>query len=255
MNLASSVLVIDQNGQQGGYSVQTPSGALRVICTDQVGLSRSRNMALEYATARVCAIADDDMRYEDGYADTILSAHAEYPEADVIAFQVERRNTSSPKSFRGRVHRETYLSCMKISSVEITFKRERVRSSGVKFNELMGAGAEFCAGEESIFLYDLLKAGLRILYIPVKIGSVDSSQSSWFTGFDESYFRALGASYYNMTRRLWPILAVQFLLRKRSLYRGHISTLRALGYMVAGAHAYRIAAAGSQLEGVSGGGS
>ncbi len=41
---------------------------------------------------------------------------------------------------------------MKTSSVGIAFKRGIVKSKGIKFNEIFGAGVEHFAGGENVFI-------------------------------------------------------------------------------------------------------
>lgn len=243
IGIASPVVVINQNGECGEYETAVVGNRVKVICSNRTGLSRSRNLAMEHASSDVCVIADDDLRYEPSYVETILAAYHEYPSADIIAFRVDRVGTGRPKVFRDAPKWETYLSCLKVSSVEITFRRRSVLQAGITFNERLGAGAEFYVGEENVFLWDALRSGLEILYLPRVIASADCSSSSWFRGYVDSYFVSRGAAYYNMSALVWPLLCLQFAIRKHSLYRADTSVWGAVSAMVRGVLAYKRTAA------------
>jgi len=57
-------------------------------------------MALAYATADIAAIADDDVRYLDGCAKTIVDTHKAHPCDAIITFQVnDDKNIPPRKNF------------------------------------------------------------------------------------------------------------------------------------------------------------
>lgn len=238
MNIATNAVVVNQNGTNSTQMLRIGDNELKFVCSNEKGLSRSRNLALKHSTSEICVLADDDVVYVSDYADIILQAYDKYKDADIIAFQVERIGSNRIKKFRNHLSWDRYASSLKISSVEITFKRDRIIENGIKFNELMGAGAEFYLGEENIFLYDSLKKGLRVLYLPLKIACVDCSESSWFEGYTKKYFNSIGAAYYNMTKNFYYILSFQYALRKYKFYKDEMSMFAAYREMVRGARKY-----------------
>ncbi len=46
-------------------------------------------MAIDNAEETICVLADDDLEYLPNYRDIILKHFKLYPDADIIAFQVE----------------------------------------------------------------------------------------------------------------------------------------------------------------------
>lgn len=241
MNLKTDVVVVNQNKQrEGSEKYQSPNQFTHWIDSLERGLSNSRNLALQHATADICLIADDDMIYHNDYENTVKEAYEKYPEADIIAFQVSRvGHPDRKKNYREKMNWENYITSMKISSVEITFKRKSVVEKGLKFNPNIGAGTEFYNGEENAFLYDALRKNCKILYIPVEIAEVDMSESSWFEGYTKSYFETVGAKFYNMTNRYYKILILQFALRKYKLYKNDVSMINAYKFMNKGVHKYK----------------
>ncbi len=102
------------------------------------------------------------------------------------------------------------------------------------FHEKFGAGAKYSMGEENIFLYDALKKGLHIHYVPVQIASLRETESTWFTGYTDKYFRDRGANYCAMGKCLSIFLILQFALRKRKLYKGENTFFHSLVMMLKG---------------------
>lgn len=199
------------------------------------GLSRSRNRALDAASADICMIADDDMYYEDDYEDTIRKVYDRYLDADIIAFHVASEDIRQQKPIRkeGRLNR---ITSMKVASWQITFRRESIVKSGVRFDEDFGAGTETYMGEENILLYDCIRGGLKVYYVPEKIATLrDDEASTWFEGFNAKYFYTIGKVYRRMAAALWPILITQFAVRKYKLYSGNLSFAGAMKQMLAGA--------------------
>ena len=241
VNLSCPALVVNQNTtREGVVDTEYQQLPVKLINSLDRGLSRSRNLAIAHSQADICLLADDDISYHPGYDETILHAYQDYPQADVIAFQVARVNAPDrAKQFRTRKSWEGYLTSMKISSVEISFRRESIIDSGITFNTDFGAGASFSHGEENIFLYDCLDKGLKILYLPIEIGQVDASQSTWFQGYNDHYFHTLGAKFYNMSQVSYPLLILQFALRKYGQYKGVYSLKQAMSLMFSGAREYK----------------
>lgn len=234
MKVQTDAVVINQCQKEEEERFEYLGRQIKWLSYNERGLSRSRNRALAAATGDICLIADDDVIYDEGYEEKILKAYEDYPEADVIAFQMIRTGKERQKIFRKKVSKENWISCMKISSVEMTFKRQSIKEKGIEFNPLFGAGAYFNNGEENIFLYDCLRKKLKILYIPVVIGSVCCDESSWFEGYNPHYFESMGAGYYGMSQKWGWALCMQHLLRHYKLYKNSMSFIKIAYYMKQG---------------------
>lgn len=195
------------------------------------GLSRSRNRALDASSAYICVIADDDMYYEEGYEKVIKAAYTELPDADIIAFRIDNSDGTSRQLKSGRVD---LLHSMKVCSVQITFRLNRIKEFGLSFDENFGTGTKNYMGEENIFLADCLRAGLKIYSCPVKIAELSDSDSTWFKGYDTDYFKVKGKVFYRISSTLSLLFALQFAIRKYGLYRDTVTFFGALGSMLDG---------------------
>ena len=64
---------------------------------------------------------------------------------------------------------------------------------GIRFSEDFGGGCLYGAGEDSLFLLDCLRSGLRVCGSAVVLGRCAKDASSWFEGYNEKYYYDKGA--------------------------------------------------------------
>jgi len=194
-NISSNALLINQcalNKHEEYYNKE--NHLIRIRSTTERGLSKSRNLALHLAQGDVCILCDDDEVLDDDYASKILSAFELNPKADIICFAIKG---TKKKFFKNR-KTIGFLSALKISSWQIAFRREKIVSNKIFFDETVGSGVSRAGGEENIFLYSCLKHNLRIIYLPVYIGTMHAGPSQWFKGFNEQYFFERGVATRKM---------------------------------------------------------
>lgn len=201
------------------------------------GLSKSRNIALDNATADICLLVDDDEELSPGYSSTIENAFHRHPNAGIISFQAEGVE-STFKVYSRKECRIGYLRSMRLASVEITLNSNLIKHHGICFNERIGAGTKYLMGEENALLFDIISKRIPVYYVPELICRIHIGNSSWFSGYNEEYFHARGAAFTAMSRRYSKILILQFALRKYSLYKSSISIMKALRLMLEGHNEY-----------------
>lgn len=239
MNLHDNYVIINQITKPSINIPQDISDLTKkFISYKGKGLSKSRNKAIENSFADICALADDDMYYEKDYEEKIIEAYQKYKKADIIAFIVEYEDKSKEKKVQkeGKIG---FLRSMKISSVQITFKRLSICNKDISFNENFGAGEKYYFGEENIFLADCLRKGLKIYYVPVKIATLRISESTWFKGHTEENYNISGAVFYEMSKLLYPLLIMQFVIRKKWMYGKYLKPMQVMKYMFEGVKKYK----------------
>ena len=145
------------------------------------GLSKARNFGLRYANGSYCCLLDDDAIYAsdylkiakdfiDNYDDTILSG---------VIFDIEDHET--PFINYHNYRNKKILSALDITkycpSAALIFPTKIIESCG-NFNERLGVGNAFAAGEETDFLllaydvgYKILFTNELIVYHPIKTSS------------------------------------------------------------------------------------
>jgi glycosyltransferase involved in cell wall biosynthesis len=235
-NINSDVTIINQTDFEDDIILnksiaQTVPFKIRMISTQERGLSRSRNMALRSSTADICLVADNDEVFVDSYKEIIKDAYKRNPKADVIAFALTRKNRTYPQ----KASRLGYISVLKISSLQISFRRKRIVDKGIQFDETMGSGTGNGGGEENKFLYDCLKKGLKIYYQPIIIAHVGQSDSQWFHGYTKKYFIDKGWAHKKIKGSLLGLItAIRFALVKHSLYKSEAKMFDALKWVIKG---------------------
>jgi glycosyltransferase involved in cell wall biosynthesis len=139
-----------------------------VIHSNEKGLAKSRNLAIENAKETICLFADDDVKYLPNLDNKIIDAFKKYPEADIITFQLVDEFGRFFKPYEDiLVHDKKTIRT--VNSVVIAFRKENILKSSVRFNEVFGLGGEFETADEYIFLRDALKANLKVCFEPLVI--------------------------------------------------------------------------------------
>lgn len=229
--IKTDVLVVDQCDEENVLSRKIENATVRVFLTKDRGLTKSRNFALEHSDGDICLLCDDDEKFKKGYDRKIIRAYERIKDADVIIFDMGNRPSSFPK----RVKRLGYIDLMKVSSWQISFRRESLLKHGIRFDEDMGAGTPNGAEEEFKFLTDCRKAGLKIYYVPAVIADVAQESSTWFKGFDRKFFVNRGnTTRYIMGLPLSLAYAGYYCFAKRKIIGQDISPVKAFVYTLQG---------------------
>lgn len=227
MNIKTDYLIINQcceNSKEG-----------RLINSNERGLSNSRNTAVENASGDICVLADDDEVFADDYDKIIVKAYRSFPDADIICFKFIREH--SPKSYGDKPKKLGYRDILKVSSCEVTFRREALVKNKIRFDTLFGAGAKYPSGEENLLLRDCLKKGMNIYFVPEIICKIeDYRQSTWFEGYNEDFFKSKGALMRAFSPRFSKILNILFAIKKHKA--GKISFCKALKFLIKGSSEY-----------------
>ncbi len=194
----SDLLIINQCDQDGYDEIEVNGHTWRMISTTERGLAKSRNMAIINANGEICIFADDDQQFEKDYQSKIVQSFSKL-DADIIVFNVKRK---------GSTRQEKYYSFQKIkrlprgrgfSSCAMSFKLNKIREKKLSFNESFGSGTKWGAGEDTLFIRDLHKNGIKAYGHPEVISEIVYGESQWFSGFDEKYYYNSGAfwqAYY-----------------------------------------------------------
>lgn len=230
-NISSDALMINQCEEEKYFEVEKEFGKFRILSTTERGLSNSRNMALKNAVGTYCLLCDDDEFLYEGYKEKIIEAYQQYPRADIICFQIKRKN----KEYSNNYRKINYLTSLRVSSWQITFKLKDLQKANIKFDPNFGSGTPIGSGEENIFLYDCLRAGLNIYYVPICIGEVAQNKSQWFVGFTEKYFINRGVIIRRLMGRWYGMLyCIYFSISKYQKYHVDISFFRVIRLLIKG---------------------
>lgn len=229
--ITGDVLVINQCDQEADRLYLTQTGTARIISTKDRGLTKSRNLAIETSEADICLLCDDDESFVSDYEKRILHAYRTVPEADLIIFKM----CNQPTPFRDQIKELRFPWIMSVSSWQISFRRESLLRTGVRFDELLGAGTGNGAEEELKFLMDCRRAGLKIMYVPTEIASVWQTESTWFDGFNRQFFINRGATTRYILGLVPAFLyGIYYVIKNHNKYRKYLTPPQAFGALLCG---------------------
>ena len=194
MQLRQNAVIADQCGCWKLQEEQFDGYALQMVCSDTVGVGHNRNLALEAAEAEILLFADDDIVYYDSDLQPVIEAFRELPDADVIFFAIDM--TKNGQVFDKRRHKTKRLhfyNCLRYGACRMAIRREAVEKYRLRFSTLFGGGSLYGSGEDTLFILDCLRAGLKLYSHEYVLGACAKDSSSWFTGFNEKYCFDQGA--------------------------------------------------------------
>jgi len=215
-------VVVNQLIPQGGdeatckrYDRSTAAGFAAFDERRERGVSRSRNRAIDLASAEICLIGDDDQVYVPDVCDRVEAAFARFPEADIITFMEKTAPDGvlrKPYPRQPRTH--SLISIWKVRAPEIAFRLSRVREVALYFAEAFGGGSMYISDEEPIFLADALRRGLKIIFVPdiISFHPMDSTASRGATDINLMYSK--GAAMKRIYGKLAPLFICAFAAKK-----------------------------------------
>ena len=204
MNINADAVMANQTNNTSNGEFEIDNHNVLVINSALTGIGANRNLALDNATADIVLFADDDMVYSDNMAQGIVQAFAFNPKADVIIFSCTETNSDGEVTmeYALKSQRRFLFNTLKYPSYVIAARRESLNRKKIRFSTMFGLGSSYEVGEDTIFLADCFKRGLRVYSSAFNIGR-STKELRWFEGYTEKYFFAKGASY----RRIFGVFA------------------------------------------------
>lgn len=194
MNLHQNAVIANQCGKWDFIQKQIGDKQIQMLSTATRGVGVNRNLALQLAQADILLFADDDVTYYDGALQGVIDAFRELPDADVIFFSLDY--TRDGEVFEQRRHKTKRLhtwNCLRYGAARMAIRREAVEKHRLAFSVLFGGGCRYSSGEDTLFILDAIRAGLRVYAYDCVLGKCAKDSSSWFSGYNEKYFYDRGA--------------------------------------------------------------
>ena len=116
----------------------------------------------------------------------------------------------------------------------IAVRRERLLAKNVWYSLLFGGGAKYSNGEDSLFIWECLKKGLKAYALPILIGKEEPRPSTWFNGYNEKFFFDRGVLYSHLYGVCNRIMGIRFLLAHKEELCKEIPLKKAYKIMVRG---------------------
>jgi len=234
MNIQSDAIIINQCDKINIEKFTYKGNTINFISLPERGVGLSRNTALMRATADICLFADDDVKYVNGYRDIICEAFKNNHNADIIIFNVPSTNEKRGQYFIKENKKLSFFNCFKFGTYQIAVRLSSIRKANVHFSLLFGGGAKYSAGEDSLFLAESLKKGLKIYSCSKTIGVVDHQESTWFKGYTDKFFIDKGVFYAALSHRLARIFCLRYAIKHKNMYIEDKSCYEAYKLMIEG---------------------
>ena len=160
---ADEVIIIIQ-----GIKGKNPQPELKnytIIYDDQLGLSRSRNIAIENSKCDFIWFLDDDVELISNCINKLKNNLElnNYP-----SLQTVRMSYLDDSPYKNYTNKKILgrLGSLKVSSVELVVAKHFVLKNNIRFNEGLGLGSRFPSVEENIFYLDVFDKGGSIVHFP-----------------------------------------------------------------------------------------
>lgn len=234
MNIQSDAIIVNQCDRNEIEEFTYKGNKIKFISLNERGVGLSRNTALMRATAEICLFADDDMFYVDGYKEIVLEEFRKNPNADLIFFNVPSTNINRPTYIITKNKRVRWYNSMRFGAVNIAIRTDRVREENIYFSLLFGGGAKYSSGEDSLFIADCIRKGLRAYSNTKIIGYVNQEVSSWFKGYTDKFFIDKGVFYAHLSKKWAKFFCLRYVLKHKDKFLSEKSWKEALDLMLKG---------------------
>lgn len=222
MNIRTDAWIVNQCDRYAYQEFQKENHTIRCLSMAERGVGLSRNTALMRADADILLFSDEDLVYRDDYEQKVLQAFEKHPEAQVITFNFEvdeRRRTY----YNENGHRIRWYNYGRYPAYAIAVRRDAVLRANVTYSLLYGGGAKYSNGEDSLFLHDCLKKGLRIYADTALLGKEVYRESTWFSGYHDKFFVDRGVLYHDLYGCMAKPFSIRFLWSNRKVMLTGIS--------------------------------
>lgn len=233
-NIKSDAIIVNQCDINRIDEFKYNDHTIKFYSFNERGVGLSRNNALMRADADIIIFADEDIRYEDDYVQSIKNAFANNPKADIILFNVLSKNPERPSFTILKEKKVNKINCLKYGAVRIAARTEKLKMHNINFSLLFGGGSKFSSGEDSLFIFEAISKGMVVYTNPKIIGYVSQQDSSWFNGYTKKFFMDKGTFFYVLSKNWAVILCLWFAIKHRKKYKQNFSFNEALFLMIKG---------------------
>ena len=167
MNLQTPAIIANQANYFSYEHLCYHGQNIEMITTQTRGVGINRNMGLLLSKEEILLFADDDVIYVDGYGQIVRDAFCKLPFADVIIFSIDfTKDGIHQKTGYYKKQRIHIYNALKYGTVSVAIRRSAVEKENLHFSNIFGGGTSYGSGEDSLFILDCLRRGLRVYAYP-----------------------------------------------------------------------------------------
>lgn len=222
-NVKSQVLVCNQGNSDSNTRIDN----IHLVNVSNVGVSNNRNNLLNYAEGDICICIDDDCRLVDNYVDIVDNFFKEHPDVEFILF-----NGIVTKENNRLIHNKKTKRVTRFNDISygggpgLVFRRDAISKYDLKYDTSVGYPNYICLGEDTLFLYNLVKSKAVVYRSDEVLFSIedDVDNSIYFKGVDESFLISKGYIASIIHPHLKRLYVVKYALHLRH-WRGNTQPL------------------------------
>lgn len=211
--------------------------------SQSIGTSKARNLALQMAQYEYLVIIDDDVFVASDWLANLVQGLAGESTKCVVSgkvlpagisdssFAPSTRTDDEPAQYQGRIGKDV------LWSNNMAMRRSVLKDVGL-FDERMGPGTRFPAGEDNDYGFRVLEAGYKILYFPSAVvyhrdwrPNKDFIPLRWKYGIGRGAYYAKNFSFHDRYQFNRMINDIRNHLHL-SFQRGHPDWLKTYGDLV-----------------------
>lgn len=150
MNLESDAIIVNQCDCFDYCEYQHGNRLIRCFSMAERGVGLSRNTALMRSEGEICLFSDEDIVFDPGYEQLVLSEFEKNADADVITFNF-RVDSSRATYYNTKPGRIRWYNYGRYPTYAVAARTEALRRKNISFSLLFGGGARYSNGEDSLF--------------------------------------------------------------------------------------------------------
>ncbi len=211
MNINADCVMANQTDNTSGGNFEIQNHNVAVINSTLVGIGENRNLAIDNATADIVLFADDDMVYANNMVEGVLNAFKQNKKADVIIFGCTETDSNGDvvMEYAHKNRRRLFANSLRFPAYVIAARRKRLKRKKVRFSCMFGSGSAYAFGEDTVFLADCFKRGLKVYSSDFNIGT-STKELKWFEGYNDKFFFTKGAIYSCIFGKAAPIVSIYY---------------------------------------------
>lgn len=202
---------IDSDVARNLAALDPDKSNIRYVASKELGVAKSRNLALRMARKKYLWFLDDDVEVDLRKCEKFFLGEI-WPDSDVITIAASRSTESPACNPHLRPRKHNLISILSVGTIQIIVKPDKVRELNCWFPEDMGAGTNLPISDEPVFLSCCIRNGLRVDFQSVCLVS-HHHESSGSRFLEPSHCRARGLAFSRIfgPRSGYAILALFYL--------------------------------------------
>lgn len=205
---------------------------IKLINTNSIGTSNSRNLGIKYMNklSDIICFTDDDVTYDNDFDTDIKKAMQENKDIDALVFNIrcedEKRDIKEIK----KSHRICIFNLFRYGMYNFAIRKNIILKNKMKFSDKFGGNSKYILGEDSLFIYNMYKNKAKMYAVTLTLGSVSHNESTWHhEEFSRNYFITKGALFYACDKNIYFLFFIYFALKhKKKSGKSYIYILKAM---------------------------